>query len=172
MQQLLTLAREEPGAVRTVFAPVRLAELLQSVVHAFHAVAADRQIALTFTNATSQELGPVMGDEASLRTLFVNLLDNALRYTPAHGTVSVALQQRAGHALVRIEDSGPGIPAAERQRVFDRFYRRPGADQSAGGYPGTGLGLAIVQAIAERHALKLSLGDAAAGGLSVTIEFT
>jgi two-component system OmpR family sensor kinase len=180
MQQLLTLAREEPGAVRAPFAPVRLDELLPSVITQFRAIAADRDIALTFTHAApqtqTQATGPamdgaVMGDEASLRTLFANLLDNALRYTPAQGAVSVSLQQQTRQRIVTIEDSGPGIPAAERQRVFDRFYRRPGADQPGTGAPGTGLGLAIVQAIADRHGLKLSLGASAAGGLRVTIEF-
>jgi two-component system OmpR family sensor kinase len=113
----------------------------------------------------------VRGDESSLRTLFANLLDNALGYTPAQGSVSVSRQEQSGLPIVRVEDSGPGIPLADRQRVFDRFYRRPGIDQPGTGHPGTGLGLAIVHTIAERHGLKLTLGTAAAGGLLVTIEF-
>jgi two-component system OmpR family sensor kinase len=180
MQQLLTLAREEPGAVRAAFAPVQLEQLLASVTQQFGAMAADRHIALTFTNSAAST--QVLGDESSLRTLFANLLDNALRHTPVHGTVSVSLQRQTqtghapGQAIVRVADSGPGIPVAERQRVFDRFYRRPGSDAAPGsevpaGYPGTGLGLAIVQAIAERHALQVSLGDAPAGGLLVSVAF-
>jgi two-component system OmpR family sensor kinase len=106
-----------------------------------------------------------MGDEASLHTLFANLLDNALRYTPAGGAVTVALQQQGATLVVGIEDSGPGIPAQERERVFDRFYRRAGVEPE-----GSGLGLAIVKAIADRHGFKVSLDSAAAGGLSVRIE--
>jgi two-component system OmpR family sensor kinase len=82
------------------------------------------------------------------------------------GSVTVSLSEQSGLPVVTVDDSGPGIPAEDRQRVFDRFYRRPGVEQ-----PGTGLGLAIVQTIAERHRLTLSLGNSAAGGLSFRIQF-
>jgi two-component system, OmpR family, sensor kinase len=170
IQQLLTLAREEPGAVRAPFASVRLDTLLESVVAQFHAIAAEKQIALTVEGAApalaSAAGTQVFGDESSLRTLFANLIDNAIRYTPARGAVSVSLQAPSGLPVASVEDSGPGIPLADRQRVFDRFCRRPGTEQ-----PGSGLGLAIVHTIAERHQLKLSLGTSTAGGLLVTIAF-
>jgi two-component system OmpR family sensor kinase len=164
MQQLLTLAREEPGAVRAEFAPLRLDALIASVADGFHTIAEAKGISLNISTGalTSQ----VLGDEASLRTLFANLLDNALRYTPTGGSVSVSLREQSGRPVVCVEDSGPGIPLADRERVFDRFYRRPGI-----GEQGSGLGLAIVRTIAERHRLSLTLGTAGAGGLSVTVEF-
>lgn len=164
MQQLLTLAREEPGAVSKPFAHLPLPALLESVAKRFVALAEARSIA--FSLDTAGVNAQVMGDDASLETLFANLVDNALRYTPSGGSVSVTLRERQGRAIVSVEDSGPGIPPEERSRVFDRFYRRPGVEQ-----PGTGLGLAIVRTIAERHHIQISLGNSATGGLSVTAEF-
>jgi two-component system OmpR family sensor kinase len=164
MQQLLTLAREEPGAVRAAFASLQLDTLIESVVAGFHAIAEAKGIALSVSTAGLTPL--VSGDEASLRTLFANLLDNAVRYTPTGGSVSVFLREQAGLPVVSVEDSGPGIPLSDRERVFDRFYRRAGVEEQ-----GTGLGLAIVRTIAQRHHLKLTLGTSSAGGLSVTIEF-
>jgi two-component system OmpR family sensor kinase len=164
MQQLLTLAREEPGAVRTPWVVLQLDALLATVASQFQTLAEARNVALTVDTAGLQPR--VMGDEASLQTLFANLLDNALRYTPGGGKVCLTLRQQAGPALVSVEDSGPGIPAEERARVFDRFYRRPGVEE-----PGTGLGLAIVRTVAQRHHLLVSLGTASLGGLSVTVEF-
>ncbi len=103
----------------------------------------------------------VLGDAEALRALVANLLDNAIKYTPAPGQVELTLTPRAGCAVLRIDDSGPGIPPAQRARVFDRFFR--GDDTTAGG---SGLGLAIVRTIAERHGGTVALSDSASlGGL-------
>ena len=107
----------------------------------------------------------VAGDAAALAILARNLIDNALRYTPPGGEVLVSVVQRSECMLLRVEDSGPGIPTAERDRVFDRFVR--GAQN--GGNSGSGLGLAIVRAIAERHGAHVTLADAALGGLRVEV---
>jgi two-component system OmpR family sensor kinase len=164
IQQLLTLAREEPEGVRTQFAALRLDRLIESVGAQFHTVADARGIALSINTAG---LSPqITGDEVSLQTLFANLLDNALRYTPCGGSVWMTLREHGGVYSVSVEDTGPGIPQEERSRVFDRFYRRQGTAA-----PGSGLGLAIVRTIAERHAIKLILGTAGSGGLSVIVEF-
>jgi len=99
------------------------------------------------------------GDEALLRQLVMNLLDNAVRHTPSAGTVTVNLQRHDGHAELAVEDSGPGVPAAEQGRVFERFVRL--APSGTGG--GAGLGLAIARWVAEQHGGRLSLdGDGAA----------
>jgi two-component system OmpR family sensor kinase len=164
VQQLLTLAREEPGAVAVSFAELRLDSLLGTVVEDYRGLAAAKDIALTLLITAGD--GVLVGDAVSLRTLLANLLDNALRYTPAGGVVRVSLQRQGQSLQVSIEDSGPGIPPQDRQRVFDRFFRREGVEE-----PGSGLGLAIVKAIADRHALQLSLGTAELGGLAVRIEF-
>jgi two-component system sensor histidine kinase TctE len=94
-------------------------------------------------------------------------VDNAIRYTPPRGRVTLEAGNDGGEALLRVSDTGPGIPAAERHRVFDRFYRLPGAAAE-----GSGLGLAIVKQIADAHRAEISLMDAEPGrGLLVTVRF-
>jgi two-component system, OmpR family, sensor kinase len=103
----------------------------------------------------------------SLRILFDNLLENAIRYTPEGGTVDVQITSTPDAIQVEIIDTGPGIPPAERIRVFDRFYRREGTD-----VPGSGLGLAIVKTIAERQRVQITLHDRDHGpGLVVCLTF-
>jgi signal transduction histidine kinase len=106
------------------------------------------------------------GDRAALRALVENLVDNAIRYTP-QGTVTVRCYSGVQAAVLEVQDSGPGIAPAERERVFDRFYRSEAAVEG-----GTGLGLAIVRRIAERHSGQVELLDAPGGpGLLVRITF-
>jgi two-component system OmpR family sensor kinase len=176
VEQLLTLAREEPGVAERRFAPVNLAELARSVVGDHAAIAAAHGVDLGIAGAAAGESAAPMvvnGDATALRALLSNLVDNAIRYTPAAGRVDVSVEQDAADAIVAVRDSGPGIPASERTRVFDRFYRAsaPGAKDVAG----SGLGLAIVKRIAERHdatiALGPGLGAASGEGLTVTVRF-
>jgi two-component system, OmpR family, sensor kinase len=108
----------------------------------------------------------VRGDAPALRTLVRNLVDNAVRYTPPHGSVQVRCRATAQGALLEVSDTGPGIPARDRDRVFDRFYRRAAAQEG-----GTGLGLAIVKSIAERHGANIALNEAPGGGLHVSVTF-
>jgi len=170
VEQLLTLAREEPDVATRPFAPVDLALLAKSVVGEQAAIAEARGLDLGLERAD-----PVVvdGDAAGLRTLLSNLVDNALRYTPRGGRVDVAVESRGTDAAITVRDSGPGIPAAERARVFDRFYRAPGG--AAADVAGSGLGLAIVHRIAERHGAEVSLGTGIAEdgreGLGVTVLF-
>jgi two-component system, OmpR family, sensor kinase len=107
------------------------------------------------------------GDRDALRTLLANLIDNAVHYTPRGGAVDVAVTVKNGQACWIVTDTGPGIPVEERERVFDRFYRRDVA-----GAGGSGLGLAIVQRVAQRHRASVDLTDGADGrGLKVTVRF-
>jgi len=94
------------------------------------------------------------------------LVDNALRYTPAGGKVDVEVFAADGKPVLAVADTGPGIPLAERERVFDRFYRVPGSHVT-----GTGLGLAIVSSIAQVHGARVELKDASGGGLRVEVIF-
>ncbi len=178
VEQLLTLAREEPGVAERPFAPVNLAELARSVVADHTGIAEARGVDLGIAGEAadpSADVTPVVvnGDAAGLRALLSNLVDNAVRYTPSGGRVDVVVERDAGDAILAIRDSGPGIPASERGRVFDRFYRvqAPGATDVSG----SGLGLAIVKRIAERHDAYLTLGPGLAGpngeGLGVTVRF-
>jgi two-component system OmpR family sensor kinase len=115
----------------------------------------------------------VAGQQDALIILLRNLVDNAIKYTPAGGTVDIDLRRSVAatkcrpRILLSVEDSGPGIPPEERERVFSRFYRVPGSPAG-----GSGLGMAIVQSIAERHHAVLSLDQLrAAGRLKVKVDF-
>jgi len=166
VEQLLTLAREDPGATAARRAEtVRLSDLVAQAV-ADHALLADTK-GVDLGAAECAEGASVRGDPDALRTLLANAVDNAVRYTPRGGQVDVSAGVApSGRAFLEVRDSGPGIPPSERERVFDRFYRRGG-----GGEPGTGLGLSIVRAIAARHRARVTLGDAPGGGLVVRVDF-
>jgi two-component system OmpR family sensor kinase len=164
VSQLLTLARNEPGAHGRPFVPVPLGEPLRQGVAA-HAVLADaRRIDLGAT--TLDPAATVSGDPEALGSLVDNLLANAIAHAPAGGRVDVACGLDAGRPWLAVADNGPGIPADERERVFDRFYRRSGAAPG-----GTGLGLAIVGSIARRHGAAVALADTPGGGLTVRVTF-
>jgi len=141
VDQMLSLARAEPSLAQTE-TEVSLAEVVRQVAETWLPTAIRKQIDLGF------ELQPafVHGNSLLLQELLGNLLDNALRYTPAGGMVTVACGMDAAGAWLSIEDSGKGIAEAEREKVFERFHRPPG---SLGG--GNGLGLAIVREIARQH---------------------
>jgi two-component system OmpR family sensor kinase len=166
VRQLLTLARLEPGGEAPIaHAPVRLAELARQAVADHVLLAEENRVDLGV--ASVGEDAVTLGDAAALRTLLANLVDNAVRYTPAGGKVDVSAGTEEDRPFVEVADSGPGIPAAERERVFDRFYRQPGAPGA-----GSGLGLAIVKAIAERHGASVFLRDSVSGGLTVRVLFS
>ncbi|AOY95108.1 two-component sensor histidine kinase [Cupriavidus sp. USMAA2-4] len=164
VNQLLTLARQEPGATPPPHEAVDLRALAGTVVADLTQAAIDRDIDLGL-DADPGEL-TVKGDADALRILLTNLVDNALRYIPRGGRVDVHLRRaEAGGVELAVSDNGPGIPADERARVFDRFYRL--ADAPTGG---SGLGLAIVAEIAQAHGARVALEDAAPG-LRVRIVF-
>lgn len=164
VEQLLTLARQEPEAADQPFAPVQLGELVHEVVSALEPLAAARSIDL---GVTRNEGGTIRGAREGLRTLLMNLVDNAIRYTPAGGHVDVASYREGARAVLAVTDTGPGVPPEERERVFDRFYRRVGSGTS-----GSGLGLSIVRNIAQRHGAQVMLDSGPAGrGLSVCVVF-
>ncbi|HZR37407.1 MAG TPA: ATP-binding protein [Nevskia sp.] len=162
VEQLLTLARNEPEAPAQL-QPVALDEAARAATGEMAALAAARG---TDLGLTAPQRVTVRGDAAALRALVRNLVDNAVRYTPPGGHVQVRVGAAAGGAWLEVEDDGPGLPAAEQGRVFDRFYRRNRTDEE-----GSGLGLAIVKAIADRHGAAISLGDAIPHGLRVRVGF-
>ena len=149
--QLLSLERAEPNRfARSRLLPVDLAELVAESIQHFVEQAAAKDIDLGF----ELEAAPLQGDRFMLRDLVDNLVDNALRYTPAGGRVTVACGASPdGGSFLRVEDNGPGIPANLRSQVFERFVR---LDQQS---TGSGLGLAIVRDIANLHGADLSLGE-------------
>jgi two-component system OmpR family sensor kinase len=165
VEQMLSLARQEPR-VETIRAPVPLADIARDVVAELVPLADAKQIDLGISNS---QPAVVLGDPDALRTLTRNLVDNAVRYTPAGGRVDVSVENGGdgGQTLLTVVDNGPGIPPEERSRVLDRFYRRPGTSP-----PGSGLGMAIVKAIADTHGATLELDSGPDGtGLAVSIRF-
>lgn len=157
VEQLLTLARQEPDAAAPKREPVDLAGLARSVVGDRSPLAEAKGVDLGVAEA---EALTVQGDADSLRIALSNLVDNALRHTPGGGRIDVGVRREADIAVLEVIDSGPGIPAQERERVFDRFYRRSGAAEEGAG---SGLGLAIVRGIAGRHGATITLDDAPRG---------
>jgi two-component system OmpR family sensor kinase len=163
VEQMLALARQEPRA-DSAPVPVRLDELAREIVAELVPLADAGRIDL---GVAAAQPATVDGDADALRTLLRNLVDNAVRYTPPGGRVDIAVESTAAGPRVTVSDDGPGIPAEERRRVFDRFYRRAGAAP-----PGSGLGLAIVKAIADAHGATVTLADGPSGkGLAVTVSF-
>ena len=163
VEQLLTLARSDPGETTGDFELIDLSAAAAQALADTHALAAARHIDLSLEHTGTV---PVKGDPEALRTLARNLVDNAVRYTPPGGSVRVRCRTAGAETLLEVIDTGPGIAAADRARVFDRFYRRASANET-----GTGLGLAIVKAIAARHGARVVLDDAPPGGLHVTVSF-
>jgi two-component system, OmpR family, sensor kinase len=166
MAQLLVLARED-GDAGTAERPLRidLQELARQAVADVLPHAQAKHIDIGLASDTPPVW--VSGQPQALHILLRNLLDNAVKYTPEGGRVDIALAAQDGTASLAVEDSGPGIPEAERERVFDRFYRTPDA-----GAPGSGLGLAIVKAVAGRHGATVVLGRSGElGGLKAEVRF-
>ena len=161
VDQLLGMARLEPAARQAVFAPLALDVLVKQVVADLSALAEARDIDLGVGACAAITL---TGQAESLRMMLGNLIDNAVRYTPGGGRVDVELQEQAGMARLSVSDSGPGIPAAERERVFERFQRLAGAD-----IPGSGLGLSIVKQVVELHGGTITLTTPPGGGLRVEV---
>jgi len=154
--QLLSLARAEPvSALHADFEPVALDALIRDLVER-HLERAD-QAGIDL----GAEVSPisVAGDVWLMEDLVSNLIDNALKYTPRGGHVTVRTGVDAGHPYVEVEDDGPGIPEPDRQRVRERFYRAPGSPGI-----GAGLGLAIVDEIARVHEATFSIGTGREGG--------
>jgi len=160
-EQLLTLSRAEPGSRRPRADRIDLTEAARHVLETQAPAALARNIDLGFDESGPV---PVVGDGTMLREMIVNLVDNALRYTPAGGTVTVGLAASDGEAVLTVADDGPGIPADQREHVFERFYRLGDAAQE-----GSGLGLAIVREVVENAGGRVTLADGAAGGLVVEV---
>jgi heavy metal sensor kinase len=152
IDQLLTLARADAGKEQWNFTEVNLGKLISNLSTDVEVLCQEK--GLSFQLGQPQDL-VVKGDEARLRELFMNLLDNAIRYTPAQGIVSVSLRREGQMAVVAVTDTGVGIPAEDIPFIFERFYRVDKSRSRAEG--GSGLGLAICRHIAEAHGGKIEV---------------
>lgn len=153
---LLRIAEIESDAQAGRFAQVDLTETLRTLVEVYQPAADENGQTLL---AKIPDALAITGDRAMLAQMIANLVENALRHTPAGSTVRIAAQRLDGAVELIVEDDGPGIPADEHEKVFRRFYRREASRTS----PGNGLGLSLVSAIAARHHARLTLEDARPG---------
>jgi heavy metal sensor kinase len=163
---LLVLSRLDAGDAQREWLDVDLGELAASTVEQMRLVAEDRGVQLQ-----SAALSPVIvrGDRGRLKQVIVNLLDNAIKFTPRGGVVSLRTLTQEDYGLLEVSDSGIGIPAAAVPHVFDRFYRVDAARSREDG--GAGLGLSIVRSICGAHAAQIEVDSAPGSGSRFRIKF-
>lgn len=160
---LLRIARIEAGARRAAFSSVDLDKLVTAVVELYEPLAEDKGQQL---QVTVEPVALVQGDRDLLFQALANLLDNAIKYSPAKALIGVTLRGDITGCSIEVRDSGPGIPAADRGRVLQRFVRLEDSRST----PGNGLGLSLVAAVAKLHGAEIELSDAAPG-LAVRLDF-
>jgi len=157
VEDLLFLARSEGGSVRITQAPVNLAHVVAEVAPALHALAEAANVTLSISPSAPLW---VRGSASMLFRLLFNLGDNAIKYTPVGGRVSIALTQATNDVVLEVRDNGPGIAAEDVPYIFDRFYR----GDRARGRGGVGLGLALVRSIVSLHGGTISVDSTSGPG--------
>ncbi len=160
---LIDIARAEASTANFEMKPLDLAELAAELLELYEPVANERDLRV---ESSLPPCALVLANRQTLAQALTNLLDNAIKYTPVGGAVRLELTTDAERVRLTLEDSGPGIPAADREQVLRRFVRL----EKAAAAPGTGLGLSLVAAVAKLHRAKLELGDNQPG-LRVTLTF-
>ena len=159
VEQLFALSRLDAGEAQTEWTRFDLAELAKSTAEQMNLLAEDKGIAIS-CNADGKV--PVAGDRARLKQVVVNLLDNAIKYTPAKGAIQLNVTTVNGHAVLEVVDNGLGIPPAAQPYIFERFYR---VDQTRSGNSGSaGLGLSIVKSICTAHGAEVEVQSAVGKG--------
>lgn len=164
-EALLSIAQIEAGARKARFKQVDLVDVLTNVSDAYQHVAEDSGFSFA-ASLDPEKQSIIQGDYQLLTQLFANLLENAFRHCPPGTHVQMVLKSSTEGPMVKISDTGPGIPEDQHEKVFRRLYRLDKSRTT----PGSGLGLSLVAAIVDLHDAKITLGDNAPG-LSVTIEF-
>jgi len=177
IDDLFELSQIESGALHLRCLPIDLAELIAQTLAAQQVAAAAQGIELTCALDPRLPGLRVQADPDRLQRVLRNLLDNALRHTPAGGQVRVEATLDGGQVEIGVGDSGPGIPAGEQERVFERFYRAepsrqrgaPAADGAPGSGPGAGLGLAIARALVQAHGGRIWATTSPLGGAALRL---
>lgn len=160
---LLRISQIEAGARRAAFCDVSLGQIVSTVSEAYAPVAEDRSQRL---EAVVDCAPSIHGDRELLTQMLANLIENPIRHCPAGVGITVTLRQEADMPILCVADTGPGIPASEREKLFRRFYRLEASRTT----PGSGLGLALVKAVADLHGASVELSDNQPG-LRVTVRF-
>jgi two-component system OmpR family sensor kinase len=164
VEGLLLLSRADSGVLRLDLRPVELRDLLQEISEQMNLVADDHSVSL---QTGSMEAVSVRGDREHLRRLLLNIVDNAIKYTPEGGSVTISLQSDGEWASVRISDTGIGLRRDEQDRIFTRFYRAVEARSQREG--GAGLGLCIALSIAEAHGGRIQVESTPGHGSTFTV---
>jgi len=164
VEDLHTLSLSDLGALTYYREPLAIAEVIEDVLDAQRRTLTQQRLEV---RTELDESARVHGDEARLGQVFANLLQNSVRYTDAPGTIAVKAERRGERVIVTWEDSAPGVPAEELQRLTERLYRVEGSRNRASG--GAGLGLAIAKAIVEGHGGTLAARASALGGIAIEI---
>jgi signal transduction histidine kinase len=162
--KLLFLARSDAGKEQLNFEDVDLKELITGLSANIETLAIDKGIKFT---VDAKENLIVNGDKVKLRQLFINILENAVRYTPTGGNISVLLEKKDSNAVTAISDTGIGIPPEHLPHIFERFYRVDKARSRADG--GVGLGMAIAKYIADSHGGKIEVESQVGKGTTITV---
>jgi heavy metal sensor kinase len=163
VENLLTLARLDEGRLELLRAPLNLRRLADEAAGSHSAAADLARVGLTVAG----DRVTVRGDRERLRQVIDNLIDNAIRFSPPGGVVEVAVGQANGEASMRVTDHGPGVPATDRERIFERFERRDSARSRDGG--GAGLGLAICREIVHAHGGRVWVQDGESKGSAFVV---
>ena len=166
VERLFALSRLDAGEAQTEWIPIDLGELVATTVDQMLLLAADKGIKVT---CEAQERVVVTGDRSRLKQIVVNLLDNAIKYTPAGGAVHLRATLNDAQPVLSVEDSGIGIPAEALPHVFERFYRVDTTRSADTG--GAGLGLAIVKTICDAHGAAVRVASALGRGSSFQVTF-
>jgi two-component system sensor histidine kinase QseC len=167
VEQTLVLNRVAPDQYMANFVPLNLYGIAQQVIADLYPQVEAKQQAIALEGAATE----IRGDRFGLEMLVLNLVSNAIKYTPALGKIEVGVYRLGNSVHLYVMDSGPGIPENQYQRVFERFYR-VGGDRHNSGVTGCGLGLSIVQRIVALHGAEIELGRSRYGsGLKVTVIF-
>jgi signal transduction histidine kinase len=162
LNSLMDISEAETGVMRLAIEPVDVSEALADVQELYADVADDKGVAVAID--TGERL-TVLADRSRLRQVLANLLDNAVKYTPRGGQVTMRARPGPEDVAIEVEDNGPGIPADDLPRIWDRLYR---GDRSRS-ERGLGLGLSLVRAIVEAHKGRAEVASSPAGGALFTI---
>ncbi|MDO8680792.1 MAG: PAS domain S-box protein [Acidobacteriota bacterium] len=164
VSDLLDVAKLEAGRMHMQYAQVDLAHLARFVASHFEVLARERHIRYT---VDTRDATPAQVDAEKFQRILLNILSNAFKFTPDGGAVTLTLDTAGGHAIIRVQDNGPGVPAAMRAVIFERFRQVEGGAERRFG--GTGLGLAIVKEFVDLHGGAVEVAEAPGGGALFTV---
>jgi heavy metal sensor kinase len=165
VDNLLTISRADAGSLQLQMGQVPILQLAREAAALFEVMAEEKSLEFLLSG---DEAIAVQGDRLFLRQALVNVLHNAVKYSPVGGTISVRVQRNAQEVTVEVEDSGPGVPVEDRAKIFDRFYRVDKARWRESG--GAGLGLSIAKWVVEAHGGAIGLDGASARGCLFRIQ--